>query len=190
MTYVAFVRAINVAGHGRISMAELRDVFTSRGCLSVRTSLQSGNVVFTAPAREAPKLFRDVRIRLTEALGEGAEIMFRKMDDIHRLVQQDPFAHVHDTSAKRYVAFLSRKPRRVPPRPILSTKEGLEVIGIEDREIFIVSHRKVNGSFGFPNNFIEQQLGVPATSRNWSTVRRVCALLSTNPPPTEVRTQE
>jgi hypothetical protein len=33
---------------------------------------------------------------------------------------------------------------------------------------FIVSRRKKNGFFGFPNNFIEQQLRIPATTRNWS----------------------
>jgi hypothetical protein len=31
--------------------------------------------------------------------------------------------------------------------------------------------------FGFPNAFVEAALGVPATSRNWSTVTRVVALL-------------
>ena len=42
-----------------------------------------------------------------------------------------------------------------------------------DREVFIVSRRKKNGFFGFPNAFIEQELGVSVTSRNWSTVTKI-----------------
>ena len=48
---------------------------------------------------------------------------------------------------------------------------------MSDREVFLVSRRKANGFFGFPNAFIEDQLGVPATSRNWNTVTKIHALL-------------
>jgi uncharacterized protein (DUF1697 family) len=33
------------------------------------------------------------------------------------------------------------------------------------------------GFYGFPNNFIEKELGVPATSRNWSTLTKIVALI-------------
>jgi uncharacterized protein (DUF1697 family) len=55
----------------------------------------------------------------------------------------------------------------------VSEKEALEVIAIGDREVFVLSRRKKNGFFGFPNAFIEQELGVAATSRNWNTVTRI-----------------
>jgi hypothetical protein len=37
--------------------------------------------------------------------------------------------------------------------------------------------RKPNNFFGFPNEFVEQELGVSATSRNWATVTRLAELL-------------
>ena len=40
-------------------------------------------------------------------------------------------------------------------------------------EAFIVSRPKPNGFFGFPNNFIEKELVVSATTRNWSTVTKL-----------------
>jgi hypothetical protein len=54
----------------------------------------------------------------------------------------------------------------------------LEVVGIQELEAFIVSRPKTNGFFGFPNNFIEKELGVSATTRNWSTVKKMLALKS------------
>jgi len=36
--------------------------------------------------------------------------------------------------------------------------------------------RRVKGRYGFPNNLIEKELGVAATTRNWNTVRKILAL--------------
>ena len=81
------------------------------------------------------------------------------------------------SDAKLYVAFLARKPTRRPQFPLLLPKEELEAVAMTDREVFIVSRRKKNGFFGFPNNFIETELGVPATTRNWSTVTKIVEVL-------------
>jgi len=40
-------------------------------------------------------------------------------------------------------------------------------------EVYDVSRRKKNGFFGFPNDFVEEGLGVSATTRNWSTIARI-----------------
>ena len=48
-SYVALLRGINVGGHNRVPMAELRAGLAGLGYSDVRTHLQSGNVVFRAP---------------------------------------------------------------------------------------------------------------------------------------------
>jgi len=42
-----------------------------------------------------------------------------------------------------------------------------------------VARRKKNGWFGFPNDFIEKQLGVVGTTRNWSTVKKIVEFVET-----------
>jgi len=44
-------------------------------------------------------------------------------------------------------------------------------------EVFVVS-RKKEGRYGFPNNFIEKQFGVPATTRNRRTVTKIAEMSS------------
>jgi hypothetical protein len=44
---------------------------------------------------------------------------------------------------------------------------------MSEREVLVVSRRKKNGFFGFPSSFVEAELGVSATTRNWSTVRKI-----------------
>ncbi len=43
------------------------------------------------------------------------------------------------------------------------------------RVAFVVARRKPNGWFGFPNGFMEKQLGVVATTRQWSTIKKFVA---------------
>ena len=37
----------------------------------------------------------------------------------------------------------------------------------------VVSRRKPSGFYGFPNSFAEKKIGAPATSRNWSTIKKI-----------------
>lgn len=49
--YVALLRGINVGGNRMIKMADLRTVFVAADADDVATYIESGNVVFTHPAR-------------------------------------------------------------------------------------------------------------------------------------------
>ena len=45
--YVAFLRAVNVGGTGKLSMHDLRKMCIELGLAHVQTYIASGNVVFT-----------------------------------------------------------------------------------------------------------------------------------------------
>ena len=60
--------------------------------------------------------------------------------------------------------------------PIEWPTESLAVSAITGREVFIVSRQKPNGVYAIPNPLIESALGVPATTRNWSTVSKLVEL--------------
>ena len=53
--YVAFLRGINVGGHHKIPMAELRNVMEEMGFSEVVTLLNSGNVIFDSPPNQYRK---------------------------------------------------------------------------------------------------------------------------------------
>ena len=180
-TYLAFLRAINVAGHAIVRMTDLRDAFAAADCKKVRTFIQSGNVVFESE-KAAAAVFESVRDSLRDLIGGEPEVFFRTMRDVERLVERAPFKRFEaEPKIKLYVAFLSRKPRLHPTLPLRLPKEALEAIAMGDREVFIVSRRKANGFYGFPNNFIEKELGVAATSRNWTTVTKIATFARSNP---------
>ncbi len=174
MKYVAFIRAINVAGHASVKMTDARDAFVAAGGRNVRSYIQSGNVLFECSAREMASMLRAVKKRLTDTRAGEPDILCRSEQQLEEIVRRAPFtARDAGPAVKLYVAFLARSPRVKPRLPVSLPKEELEAVGMTDREVFIVSRRKKNGFFGFPNNFIEDALGVPATTRNWSTITRI-----------------
>jgi uncharacterized protein (DUF1697 family) len=154
-------------------MAGLKHLFEAAGFSAVRTFIQSGNVVFTARGSDPDALARRVGERLRRWLKKDIAVMVRPFPALAALVEADPFGDAAvEPDTKLYVAFLAADLERKPTLPLVSARDGLEAFAIRGRDVFIRS-RRVKGRFGFPNDFIEKQLGVPATSRNWNTIVRM-----------------
>lgn len=177
--YAAFLRAVNVAGHASVRMADLCRVFSEAGCEEVRTVIQSGNVLFEAPGGLTPSLEGAIFAGLRGVIGREAAVCFRSLDSLQELLSDSPFAGTSFASGtKLYVTFLARPARFLPSLPISSSKLGLEVLAVRTLDVFVVSRPLRKGMYGFPNAFVEAVFGVPATSRNWNTVRRMAGDLS------------
>jgi uncharacterized protein (DUF1697 family) len=172
--YVAFLRAINVRGHALIAMTDLCAAFESAGCRNATSFIQSGNVIFDSGAADTAPLFRRVHRKVRALAGGEPEIVYRSLGDLEALARAKPFDGLEDDRLlKLYVVLLAAKPVKRPRLPLEDAKERLEVIGRTGLDVLLVSRRKPSGMYGFPNAFVEQAYGVPATSRNWNTVRRI-----------------
>ena len=175
--YVALLRAVNVAGHARISAAELAQIFTAAGARDVSSFGHAGNLLFSA-ARAPATIVARARNTIGGLHGERPLIVLRSASELLELTAAEPFAACDaGASDKLYVVFLARKPRRPPALPIASPVERLTAFACRGREVLLVSGRKPNGFYGFPNAFVETAFGVAATARNWSTVTRLAKLL-------------
>ena len=175
--YVTFLRAINVHGHLKVKMEDLRQAFSEAGCANVKTFIQSGNVVYEASKGDLETLHQRIQEELRALLGRKATVLFRRHSQIRDLVKTAPFKAVNTgIDVKLYVVLLSQEPIRKPTFPIISPKESLEALSAKGLEVFVVSRKKKNGGYGFPNGFVEKEFGVSATSRNWSTITKIANL--------------
>jgi len=174
--YVAFLRGINVGGKRMIKMSDLAGVFASLGLRNVRTYIQSGNVIFDAAETRADVLVKKIEKELHKSFGHDVPVLLRTLAELEAILKRNPFKKIKaDAEVVMFVTFLAAEPGGKPKLPLISSTENLEVFAIENRVAFILARRKNNGWFGFPNNFIEKQLGVPATTRNWTTVNKIVA---------------
>jgi len=114
--------------------------------------------------------------RIRDDLGLTTTVLLRTGRELAKLVQRDPFGDAAaGRDVKRYVTFLARRPRAGLLEPLVSAKDGLEILSIEGREVFLLG-RRVNGRYGFPNEYVEKRLGQPATTRSWNTVAAMAAV--------------
>ena len=179
---VAFLRAVNVRGHASLSMKDLARAFAAAGCRDVQTYGHAGTIIFESGSQPASTVIRRVQTTILRSIGSEIAITVRSDRDIMRLTRLGPSLDLdwEDARAKRYVVFLMRRPARVGSLPILSETEQLELVSIRGNHAFVVSRPKPNRFYGMPNPFVEQQLGVQATTRNWSTVERICEMLKSS----------
>jgi uncharacterized protein (DUF1697 family)/GNAT superfamily N-acetyltransferase len=171
--FVAFLRGINVGGRKIIKMEELNHLLTSAGYMEVHTLIQSGNVIFTTAEKPVPELENDLEALLKLNLGLDVRVLIRSMDELKRMARSQPFSELKiQGRSKFYLSLLSSHSNVKISLPLFSANKDLEVTRIDGRQAYIVSH-EINGRFGFPNNFIEEILGVEATTRNWNTIEKL-----------------
>ena len=108
--HVALLRGINVGGHNRVPMADLREMFGAAGASEVLTYIQSGNVVFDAPAKRVGAIVRQVRAAIAEQLGLEIPLVVRSAAAIAKIAHTHPFAGRVDDPKFLMVAFLDAKP--------------------------------------------------------------------------------
>ena len=100
---VALLRGINLGAKRRVPMADLRELMGELGYEDVRTVLQSGNVVFTGAKAKAAG---EARSGLEERFGFEVDVVLRTMDELHAVVDHDPFKDEADDLTRYFVVFL------------------------------------------------------------------------------------
>jgi uncharacterized protein (DUF1697 family) len=176
-TYVAFLRAINVAGQKLIKMPELVRMLTAAGFRNVRTYIQSGNVLFDSTSASPAAVTRKLEATLECALGYKVTVMLRTLPELKALVKRDPFKKSRTFPDEiLFVVLLAEDPRNKPKLPLSLDKDSLTVIAVRDRTALVIARPKKSGSFGFPNAFVEKAFGVPATTRKWNTLNKIVQL--------------
>lgn len=176
-TYIALLRGINVGGRNKLPMADLVDMFTDAGCENVRTYIQSGNVVFTAPTDVARALPQTIPQRINDRLGLSVPVITRRADELAAILDSNPYLKAADTDTKAlHVAFLSHAPdkRRVAQLdPARSPGDSFEVRGS------VIYLHLPNGvaRTKLTNDYFDATLDVVATLRNWRTVEKLNAMV-------------
>lgn len=90
-TYIALLRGINVGGHHKVPMAELRSLLERLGFENVSTLLNSGNVVFQTTENEGSKLEKLLVQKIGQEFGFEVPVMVRRREEIEELMSKKPF---------------------------------------------------------------------------------------------------
>ena len=174
-TYVILLRAVNVAGYGKLPMADLRKLLTGLGFEKVETYIQSGNAVVEAKG-PAAAVANAVVARLGKVMGTPAGVVVRTHEQLDRVIRENPFAAEAADGTKVHVGFLSGPP-------------GKEAVTALDRIVTQYPKRRDRyrlveetlylhlpdgaAETKFSGKSLDKALGVMGTARNWNTVLKL-----------------
>jgi len=89
--YIGLLRAVNLPGHNRVTMPELRELLLGLGLGEPRTLLQSGNFVFRGAPRSRVELERLFEVEAARRLELSTEFFVRTAAEWREIVEGNPF---------------------------------------------------------------------------------------------------
>ncbi len=171
-TWIALLRGINVGGHKKVKMAELKTLCESMGLTDVRTHLQSGNVVFRTARTDRARLAKDIE----SALSVDARVILRTDGELRAIIAANPMNEEAQREPSHFiVVFLAEEPAASAMKSLRDAYSGAEPMHLRGRELYI-HYGNGMGSSKLTNTIIERKLGVTGTARNWNTVTRLAEL--------------
>lgn len=106
MVYVALLRGINVGGKNKVEMKQLKAVFEEAGMTSVRTYINSGNVIFSSTMRVRARVEDLVEEAIAQRFGFKIDVLVRDIKSMRRVVEAMPGHWTNDKATKCDVMFL------------------------------------------------------------------------------------
>ncbi|HEX7051735.1 MAG TPA: DUF1697 domain-containing protein [Longimicrobiales bacterium] len=174
-TFIALLRGINVGGHNKVPMSELRSLCAELGWSDVRSYIQSGNLVFAAGAAP-PALEAELERAIERRFGLSIPVIVRTPSDWTAYVRSNPFPDASAETPNLVMLALSKAAPKADAADGLAARaaNGERVVRAGDA-LWIHFTAGAARSKLSPALF-DRLVGSPVTIRNWSTVLRIAEL--------------
>jgi uncharacterized protein (DUF1697 family) len=160
--FVGLLRAINVGGTGKLPMKELVALCDQLGFTSVKTYIQSGNVVFASKLSEQSAQLK-LKAALTKKLGKDVGVTLRTAQELQATLKHNPFPKAPPNRV--IVVFVNEK---LPKNTLANVSSpGGEELKLADREVYVY----------YPAGLGVSKLKLPVakigTGRNLNTIAKL-----------------
>src|SRR2546428_2927987 len=137
--YLALLRAVNLAGHKPVAMADLRELLTKLGFTDVQSALQSGNLVFRSKARSNAQIERLLEAEAEKRLALQTDFFVRTAEEWKEVIANNPFREESKRDPSHLVAFLLKDAPDVQNVAALQAAiKGPEIARAKGRQAYIV----------------------------------------------------
>jgi uncharacterized protein (DUF1697 family) len=173
-SHVALLRGINVGTAKRVAMGDLREVMAGLGFADVRTLLNSGNIVFSAPPKGGDPA-RGIEKEIEKRLGVSSRVTVLTAAELDVAVRGNTLLEVATHPSRLLVGALATRDDRSRLEPLTRKRWGLERLALGERVCYLWCPDGVIKSPLMKE--IDRAVGDAITSRNWSTIQKLHGLL-------------
>lgn len=176
--YIAILRGINVSGSKMIKMDNLTTSMAELKFTDIETYIQSGNIVFEYHETNENILAKIITDKIQSDFGFNVPVIVKKAEELNSIINNNPFINNRNEPVDTlHVTFF-------PEYPENALLTGLAVTGSNADEFFIAGNvvyifcPNGYGRTKLNNNFFENKLKIPATTRNWKTVIKLAEMIN------------
>lgn len=176
---ICMLRGVNVGGHNRIKMEDLRALCESLKLRDAQTYVQSGNVIFRTDEKDTAKLRKRIADAIEKKCGFRCEVITRTTAELKDAIARNPFAKRRGIEPNRLlVTFLAGDPGDDAREKLRALETTPEEVRIDGREMYIhypngMARPKVSAAT------LERILKVSGTGRNWNSVTKMLEIAET-----------
>ena len=174
MKFISILRGINVSGQKKIKMADLNALYEAQGFESVTTYIQSGNVIFESLMGNKESTKKIIVKAIEEKYAFHVPVDIRTNQELGMVVKNCPYdeAIIEENGTKILVTFLQSAPSSQKQELLLEYIKSPERLTIQGSEVYLYCPNGY-GKSKLTNTFIENKLGISATTRNWKSVKKL-----------------
>lgn len=174
--YIALLRGINVGRAKRVAMADLRELMAVLGYTDVRTLLNSGNVLFAQERESSRDVERKIHDAIEKTLHVSTRVVVVPASKLRAVIAENPLAAVATDPSRYLAAFSSSTEMLSKAKPLLQKDWGEDCLVVGSMATYLwcpngIHTSKLVAAFN-------RATGDFATTRNWSTVLKLEALLA------------
>lgn len=170
-TFVVLLKGVNVGGHNKLKMADLKSTLLIKGFEDVTTIIQSGNIILTTdlPLNETHQKFTSV---LEKKFNLSVPVLVLTPLKIKNALDAFPFFSQSDDESKLHITFMDRKLSETEWNEKLDNISLKETYQLKEDILYIYPsegyHKaKLNATF------LANKFKVNATNRNVKTIRKI-----------------
>jgi uncharacterized protein (DUF1697 family) len=172
-TYIALFRGINVGGNNILPMPALVTVLESLGLSSIRTYIQTGNVVFQGKNINSAELSQAISTAIEKRHGFVVQVFILDIHELKNAIALNPFQEAEPNTLHFF--FLSSAPENPNLQPLENVKKDSEQFRLLDRVFYLYAPEGIGRSKLAMK--AEKTLGVSMTARNWRTVNKIMEMV-------------
>jgi len=170
-TWIALLRGINVLGRNKLPMKDLAASLEAAGFSSVRTYIQSGNVVFGSARGTAGTLSARISEAVLEDFGFAPHVKVISPAELATAIRANPFSGAEGNHKSLHLYFLSEASRGSELQSLSRIAAGRDALALEGGVLYLYTPDGFAVSALRPK--VERCLGNTATARNWRTVNEL-----------------
>lgn len=171
---VALLRGVNLSGHKKVPMAELRALVEGLGFGNVRTLLNSGNVVFTARSNGVRAAAGRIQAGILDRLGVSCRVTVLTRAELNGILDENPLAELCDNPSRMLVAVFAEPAARAKAMALKQQDWAPEVLAVGTRAAYLWCVNGISaGQLGFA---VDRALKDGVTARNLGTMTKLRAL--------------